>query len=76
MNYLIVELCHLCTNVNQKEQYPVLMLFCFGYHKMQILERVKTVYDIPIVTDVHEASQVTDLSVSYFFSFSNFQEFF
>ena len=76
MNYLIVELCHLCKNVNQKEQYLVLMLFCWGYLKLQILERVKTVYDIPIVTDVHEASQVTDLSMSDFFSFSNFLEFF
>lgn len=32
--------------------------FCHCTFSLQILERVKTTYDIPIVTDVHESTQV------------------
>lgn len=35
-------------------EFPSLFLLFFP----QILEKVKVAYDIPIVTDVHEASQV------------------
>lgn len=49
------------------ERFPVLIFLFYS----QILEKVKIAYDIPIVTDVHETTQVKYLVLfnSYFMAF-------